>query len=99
MHRKDISLLKGGVRIRFSGGIDLDHYGRIDYGELGTVVAVEKATPVDIGPTVFIRLDKHHCELQRDDNEIWIFPECDDVLECIEIVTAEPVPATSVDLA
>jgi hypothetical protein len=35
-------------------------------------------------------MQRKDISLLKDDNEIWIFPECDDVLGCIEIVIAEP---------
>jgi hypothetical protein len=47
------------------------------------VVAIEVEAG-DNAPTVFIRLDKPHRGLRAYDEEIWLFPGCDDVSSCVE---------------
>jgi uncharacterized protein YuzE len=83
MHLNDIAALKVGDRIRATDDIDLDHHAYVERGETGTVVAIEVEAG-DNAPTVFIRLDKPHWGLRAYDNEIWLFPECDDVSSCVE---------------
>ena len=85
MHLNDIATLKIGDRITATDDIDLDHHAYVERGETGTVVAIEVEAG-DNAPTVFIRLDKSHCGLRAYDNEIWLFPECDDVSSCVEKV-------------
>jgi hypothetical protein len=83
MHLNDIATLKVGDRIRATDDIDLDHYAYVRRGETGTVVAIEVEAG-DNAPTVFIRLDNPHRGLRAYDDEIWLFPGCNDVSSCVE---------------
>jgi hypothetical protein len=87
MHLNDIATLQVGDRIRATDDIDLDHYACVQRGETGTVVAIEVEAG-DNAPTVFIRLDKPHRGLRAYDDEIWLFPGCDDVSSCVEKIGA-----------
>jgi hypothetical protein len=87
MHLNDIATMKVGDRIRATDDIDLDHYAYVQRGETGTVVAIEVEAG-DNAPTVFIRLDKPHRGLRAYDDEIWLFPGCDDVSSCVEKIAA-----------
>jgi hypothetical protein len=82
MHLSDIATLKVGDRIRATDDI-VDRHAYVERGETGTVVAIEVEAD-DNAPTVFIRLDKHHWGLRAYDNEICLFPGCDDVSSCVE---------------
>jgi hypothetical protein len=76
----DISTLKIGDQTRATSDIDLKPYTVVRAGEVGTVVAIHPDGEVNI------RLDSHHCGLDIYHNEIWIFPDCDDVAEYLEKV-------------
>jgi hypothetical protein len=58
--------------------IDLRPYALVKKGEKGIVSRIDP-------DCIFIRMDTIHPHLTAY-NEIWVLEDCDDVLECIEIV-------------
>jgi hypothetical protein len=74
-------MVRAGLQFARSGR--RDHHAYVERGGVGTVVAIEVEAG-DNAPTVLIRLDKPHWGLRAYDNEIWLFPECDDVSSCVE---------------
>jgi hypothetical protein len=75
--------VKPGDQIRVKDDIDLKPLAFIHAGETGTVVD-RQVEPGDTEPTVYIRLDKPHRGLDYYHNEMWVFPQHDDVAEKIE---------------